>query len=225
MPTLTPRQKLIRPSVNDPFSTADIAANWNTLDRSPGIYPCTSTSRPSFDQAQRGRHIYETDTDLMWAWTGTAWSRVAPKGLLTTTSGAKAVGVRTSNFATTSATPVVVVSVQNVVVPPGNRTIEVRAQWSRAYANGAGYFYGRIYRSATSNSGPVLNQWAMSGLSGGSADTWDKGDGGGYSAYIRNGLPAGVYDFSLQIFITSVGSTATITGEPNIPNELFVMEM
>lgn len=224
MATQTRYLKLIKPTTSDSFSTADIAANWEALDASPGVTVCTSTSRPNLTATQAGRHIYETDTDLLWAWTGTRWSRAAPKGLLTTTSGGKAIGVRSSDFQTTSTTPTLVVGVNNVVVPPGNRTIEVTVQWSRAYARPEGYFYGRLYRSRTSNSGPILNQWAISGTHGREADYATYGSGGGYSAYIRDGLPAGTYDFSFQVHART-GSTATVTGTPSYPNEIVVHEV
>lgn len=224
MATQTTFLKLISPTVQDGFSTADIAENWGKIDQAPGVHICTSTSRPTFTLGQAGRVIYETDTDLMWAWTGTGWSRIAPKGLLSRADGSKAVGVRSSDFQTTSTTPTLVIGVTNVVVPPGNRTLEVRAQWSRAYSNEGGYFYGRFYRSNVSNSGPVLNQWAISGVGGGTIPAGTKGDGGGYSAFIRNGLPAGTYDFSFQVHVIS-GATATVTGTPSYPNEILVTEL
>lgn len=224
MPTQTQYLKLIKPTTADGFSTADIAANWETLDKNPGTTICTSTSRPTLTQTQAGRQIYETDTDLMWSWTGTTWSRVAPRGLLKRTDGSKAHGVRTSDYQTTATTPTVAIAVTGVVVPPGNRTIVVTAQWSRAYSEVFGYFYGRLYRSAVSNTGPVLMQWAMNGLRNDTGAQENRGVGGSMAAYIRDGLPAGVYDFSLQAHVWA-GDTATITGTPTYPNEIVVTEI
>lgn len=215
------------PSRTDQFSTSDIAANWNALDRAPGVHVCTSSTRPNWNQAKAGRLIYETDTDLMWAWTGSAWSRVAPKGILNRSDGSKAIAQRHTDFSTTSTTPAMILGVSNVVVPPGHRPLMVTVTWSRAYAT-TGYFYGRIHRHSgapASNSGTTLMQWAINGDKRGE-DPASRGGGGTYVTYEPQGLPAGVYGFSFQTYINPAHSgTATVTGSAGFPSQIAVVEL
>lgn len=77
MTTKSPKLGLTLPTTIDPFKTADIAANWSTIDGSPGIFPCTSSTRPTWGTAQAGRTIVETDTHRSLQWTGTAWQEPA----------------------------------------------------------------------------------------------------------------------------------------------------
>lgn len=73
MSTLTPRMKLIRNDGQDPFKRQDFIDNWNKIDAAPGVHICTSTSRPTWGQAEAGRQIQETDTKRQVLWTGTSW--------------------------------------------------------------------------------------------------------------------------------------------------------
>lgn len=221
MATQTKNLKLVKPTTSDPFSTTDIANNWQKLDDAPGTFVCTSTSRPTLAANQAGRKIYETDTKLDWTWTGTAWERDAPRGLLRTSGGDWAHGVRTSDFQTTSTTPVLVLSVQNVVVPPGNRTLAIQVTCSRAYSVG-GYFYGRVYRSNTSNSGPLVMQWAIAGGTGAGPAN---GGGASMTVYERGGLAPGVYSWSFQIHGQASAGQMTVTGTPTYPSEITVVEI
>lgn len=225
MATQTKHLKLVKPNQSSQFKTADIAENWEKIDRAPGRFICTSTSRPSLAANQAGMGIYETDTRLGWVWNGSAWDREAPVGLLRTTSGSWAHGTRTTDFQTNSTTPVLVMGVQNVVVPPGNRTLQVIFSYSRAYSS-QGYFYGRLYRSFTANSGPIERQWAINGDRG-TELLASRGGGGTFITTIRGGLPAGVYSWSIQVFSNPSTPTnlATITGTPAYPNELTVVEL
>lgn len=59
---------------SDPFQLSDFIANWNVLDASPGIFICTSTSRPNWTSAQAGRLIFMKDLKQLSYWSGTAWS-------------------------------------------------------------------------------------------------------------------------------------------------------
>lgn len=77
MTTKSPKLGLTVPTTTDQFKTADIAANWNTIDGSPGIFPCTSSTRPTWGTSQVGRTILETDTHRSLQWTGTAWQEPA----------------------------------------------------------------------------------------------------------------------------------------------------
>jgi hypothetical protein len=60
--------------LSDPFELSDFVANWDILDASPGIFICTSVSRPSWGTAQKGRLIFMTDLKQTSYWTGTAWA-------------------------------------------------------------------------------------------------------------------------------------------------------
>jgi hypothetical protein len=59
---------------SDPFQLSDFIQNWQTLDASPGIYICTSTSRPSWGTSQAGRLIFMTDLKQVSYWSGTTWN-------------------------------------------------------------------------------------------------------------------------------------------------------
>lgn len=61
-------------SQSDPFQLADFIQNWGILDASPGIFICTSTSRPSWTSSQSGRLIFMTDQKCLSYWNGTSWN-------------------------------------------------------------------------------------------------------------------------------------------------------
>jgi hypothetical protein len=61
-------------SATDPFLLSDFVGNWTILDGSPGVFICTSSSRPSWTAAQAGRLIFMTDYKCLSYWTGTAWA-------------------------------------------------------------------------------------------------------------------------------------------------------
>lgn len=73
MPTPSPKLGLALPSQPDDFSTADLRANWEKIDAAPGTFICTSTTRPTWGANQAGRQIYEVNTGVTRAWTGTTW--------------------------------------------------------------------------------------------------------------------------------------------------------
>jgi hypothetical protein len=58
---------------SDPFLRADFTQNYNTLDQYPGVWICTSTTRPTWGAGQTGMLIQETDTRRTMLWTGTTW--------------------------------------------------------------------------------------------------------------------------------------------------------
>lgn len=214
------------PTTEDAFSTSDIANNWQKIDSAPGTHICTSTTRPTFSQVQAGRRIYEKDTDLEWVWDGSQWERVAPKGLLKRTNGSWAVGQRTTDISSSSNTSVLVVAVNDVVVPAGNRTLMIQVVWSRAYSRPGGYFFGRIYRSGQSNTGPMIRQWALTGALVPYENLADEGAGGSMFTYENDGLPAGVYSWSFQIARALDGShVQTVQSNPGSPTEISVTEM
>lgn len=60
-------------SATDPFLLSDFIGNWTILDGSPGVYVCTSSSRPAWTAAQAGRLIFMTDYKALSYWSGTSW--------------------------------------------------------------------------------------------------------------------------------------------------------
>lgn len=59
---------------SDPFELNDFIQNWELLDASPGVYVCTSTSRPSWGSAQAGRMIFMKDIKQLSYWSGSGWN-------------------------------------------------------------------------------------------------------------------------------------------------------
>jgi len=60
-------------SASDPFLLSDFIANWTLLDGSPGVFICTSSTRPAWTAAQAGRMIFMLDYECLSFWNGTAW--------------------------------------------------------------------------------------------------------------------------------------------------------
>lgn len=221
MPTPSARLGLLKPSTADPFVTADLARNWQKLDDYPGYYVCKSTTRPQWGAAQAGMLISETDTGLLWRWDGTTFNRVNPTGMLKTTSGAWALAQRSTTFSTTSTTYVVALSVNNVVVPPGRRTIMVTANWHKIDGT-SGMSYLALSRSNVNNQGPWLVTFSNPGKYNSSiAD--EQGAGGTFVAWEPNGLPPGTYSFSVQFRAAS--GTSYVHATTNTPLEIAVAEL
>lgn len=61
------------PDGSDPFLRTDFVQNYTTLDSYPGVFICTSTTRPSWGSSQNGMMILETDTRRNLVWNGTTW--------------------------------------------------------------------------------------------------------------------------------------------------------
>src|SRR6185312_8967561 len=57
----------------DAFLLSDFTSNWNTLDANPGVFICTSTTRPSYSSGQAGRIIFMTDLKQLSYWNGSSW--------------------------------------------------------------------------------------------------------------------------------------------------------
>lgn len=216
MPTPSAHLGLAVPDTSDPFSTEDLADNWGVLDKFPGTYICTSATHPAWGAAQQGMRILETDTGLEWRWDGLAFQRIAPIGLLKTTTGGWARGQRTSDFQTSSGTSVVVVPITNVVVPAGRRTLRIDVTFFRAEAGGAAsnYFYGTVFRSASNNSGTGEYTFACPDNSSGT-----------HTGYVPGGLAAGTYDWSFQIRAYGAASNPLIRASATTPCEISVIEI
>lgn len=59
---------------SDSFSLADFTGNWRLLDQSPGIFICSSTSRPNWGPDQAGRFIFMNDLKARSFWDGASWN-------------------------------------------------------------------------------------------------------------------------------------------------------
>lgn len=224
MPTPTTRLGLLKPSTADAFSTADLAANWQKIDDNPGAYICTSATRPAWTAAQKGREIMETDTLLKWIWNGTDFVRSAPSGLLKTTTGGWAVGQRTTTFSTSSQTYVPFITLANVVVPAGNRTLMITASWPWT-SNTLGKTALGVFRTATANGTPVLSSWQVAGDST-SPTPGAQGSGGSFVLYEKGGLAPGVYTYTFQMATYSgTASTSTMYPSATTPAELGIVEI
>lgn len=57
----------------DPFLLSDFITNWNILDASPGVFICTSATRPAYNASQTGRLIFLTDLKKLEWWNGTSF--------------------------------------------------------------------------------------------------------------------------------------------------------
>lgn len=205
--------RLVVPARSDQFSTQDIADNWGKIDSAPGVYICTSTSRPTWTAAQAGRLIIETDTGLEWRWTGTQFVRLHGTGLLKTSSGAWATA-SASAPATTSGTPVIAVPLPNVVVPAGNRPLRIDVEWG-AVDNSTYAAYGHIFRSVVANSGTRDRDWSFIPGSTGPGTR----AGGTMTARIPDGLAAGTYNWSFQFNSPNGGLTTLSTPTISVTEE------
>lgn len=223
MPTPSPRLGLKLPTTADAFSTQDIHDNWDLLDDYPGIFICTSGTRPEWGAAQAGMRIHETNTGLDWRWDGTQFLRTSPMGMLKTTTGGWARAQRTTDFSTTSQTYVVAVSLSNVVVPAGNRTLQLVVTFPRA-ENSAGMSAIAIFRSVTANTGTQEGGWWASGDST-NPTAGAQGQGGTFIAWIPGGLAAGTYSWSVQLRASTAGGTSILRAGTTTPCELSVIEV
>lgn len=209
MPTSSPHLGLLKPTTSDSFVTQDIFNNWGKIDAAPGITICTSSTRPTWSTNQTGMRIFETDTGLEWWWSGTAWRRIGPAGLLKTTGGQPAITYQSSSVSNSDPTTfTVVVVAQNIVVPDGMRPLQIIATW-KTFTASHELGVGSIFRSATANTGTVLGTWQMIDDPSGSHQG---GTGASYSAYERSGLSAGTYSWSFQFRVAAYagGGTAGI---------------
>ena len=80
-----------------------MAISNNSTGLRPGV--CTSTTRPT--APYEGQHIYETDTDIEYVWSGTAWvvnyvSAASPAFTGTPTAPTASAGTNTTQLATTA---------------------------------------------------------------------------------------------------------------------------
>lgn len=230
MPSLSARLGLKRPQISDAFSTQDIYDSYTLLDGYPGTFICTSSTRPgTWGVAQSGQYIFETDTSLMWRWSGSAWVRARPLGLLGHTP-------LTSDFATaatspTSASPSAVAMTCTVSVPATTagsttRRIRVTASWYRI-DNGTATTLGAaevsLYRDGTPT---LLGVAGVRGRPATAASPLDWGSGGSLVAYDTPAVAGGTITYSLRInSLAAIGGTTTLRASATTPAALVVEEI
>lgn len=224
MTTPSPRMDLVVPSQADPFVTDDLAANWNKIDRAPGVYPCTSSTRPAWNAAKAGRTIFETDTGLEWWWTGGGWARKSAYGLLRRNDGSRAIAARNSAYATTSSGFSVALALTGVVVPDGSRPLRLDAYYVSAQTTDQpNNTFVALMGSASNGAGATFGRWALA--PGPEVGGHSNMSGGSVSAFLAGGLPPGVYDFSLQVRAYTNGKTVTLYGDGTSPMTLACTEL
>ena len=126
-----------------------LTANWQAIDAAPGSHLCLSTERPAWDERHAGRTITETDTNLVWRWSGTAFARTGAVGLL-------GEAFEENPLSTSDTVPQQAVSV-TVAVPPGDRPILVVASGPGAHST-VGVSRITLKRDAT-----TLQSWLVTG--------------------------------------------------------------
>lgn len=152
--------------------------------------------------------IYETDTKLLWNWTGSSWTRISPKGFLGTAE-------RLSDLATTSTTYQVAVTL-NVTVPQGDRRIMVVIECAQV-TNTLGLTEFAIFRGATQ----LTNYFNKGNVGAGAANYPEPAN------YTLIDSPAsGVNTYSLQFrTVVGFGGTSTIKANSNSRTALTVVEV
>jgi len=151
MPEQSPRLDIAKPLPPDEFSTAVIADNWQKVDNHPGIFICTSATRPSWGAPHAGMMIYETDRDLYWSWSGSEWRRTWSKDLLGESSSGNPAG-----FSVTGATLQTILNTE-VDIPPSHRTIEINVSGYRIEGNAMPGF--QIQRIQGGGDPVVVKNW------------------------------------------------------------------
>ena len=136
-----------------------MAISNNSTGLRPGV--CTSTTRPT--APYEGQHIYETDTDLVYLWNGTAWVETvsaltkAPRGILALTT-------RTTSSSALSAATVTIAAVNFTAV--ANRYYKVTYYEPQANPGGASTFAQMEIRNGTTTAGTLLQSASVPQVSG-----------------------------------------------------------
>lgn len=209
MPTPTDRLGLITHTLADTFAIQDYTDNWQALDDYPGIFVCTSITRPVWGVNQEGISIYETDTDLIFTWDGTAWQRYISTGHL----GGVEVNV---DFSTALTTPVEAIAA-TVTVEAGNRRHLIVVHASGVY-NTNGLTELRVFRDGAT----VLQQWYHQGWTGAPVENYPRP----IFASIPDTPAAASVEYSLHMnAVTGVGGTSTIIATATLPLAIDVFEM
>ena len=118
---------------------------------------CTSTTRPT--APYEGQHIYETDTDIEYVWSGTAWvvnyvSAASPAFTGTPTAPTATAGTNTTQLATTEFANAAggLVFVKSQAVGSGVGSVTVSSAFSATYDN-----YVVVYQGGTVSTPANIN--------------------------------------------------------------------
>lgn len=227
MPSSSTRLSLKRPLTTDAFSTQDIYDNWTTLDGFPGLFICTSSTRPStWGASHAGMQIWETDTNLMWRWSGTGFVRSRATGLLGSST-------LTSDFTTTatsmtSVTPTASALTCTVTVPTTTtgstaKRIKVTASFFRL-DNTLGAAQVALYRDGGSPTLLTLSGWR--GKPSSDADPMNWASGGTVVGYDAPPVAGASTTYSLRVCcVSTVGGTAGLRAAATSPATLVVEEV
>jgi len=164
MPNISPRLGLRKPVATDQFDTDELAENWQTLDDTPGVWLANSTSPPVWGPQHAGMLWSQKDTGLVYRWSGSAFSRIAPLGSI-------GFADRQSNFAESSGT------FQTIAQKTGaitfGRRIMVVANWGKISGDDVEF---QITRGAT-----VVHTWQNGSIGGGAMVAMDAPAAGTYT--------------------------------------------
>lgn len=222
MPSLTSRLGLTRPDTNDAFGPEWAYDLLSQLDQAPGIFPCTSSTRPSgWGGAQNGIHIFETDRGLLWRWNGTAFVRTSPKGLLADPTEI------TADFTTSSTTPVTAISAA-VTIPVTNagsttKRIKIEGSWYALY-NGTSTTLGACEVSILRDPGAVvIKSMRWRGRPATASSPLDWGEGGTIVGWDAPSAGSATYRLCVNS-ISSVGGSTVLRATSTARASLAVSE-
>lgn len=224
MSSNTNRMVLKRPQVGDSFLTQDFFDNYTTLDSYPGLFPCTSGTRPgAWGANQNGMCISETDTGLIWRWDGAKFVRMCPKGVL----GFGEISVDFATALTTAQTAVsVAVTVPATTVGSTTKRITLTAS---AYLvdNGTSTTLGACEVSIRRDPGDVvIKTFSCRGRPNTAASPLDWGSW--FSAVVSDdpGVSGGSFTYKLSLnSLAAVGGTSTIRATATNRASLTVKEL
>ena len=220
--SLSARLGLKRPLALHGYSRTEYYDNLSILDNYPGVFPCSSDTRPTtWGTAQTGQFILESDTTLLWRWDGAAFLRAHPVGLL-----ANPVEINT-DYPTAATTPQVAISCP-VVIPAtnaGSVTKRIRIEGScYAIENGTDLTLGVAELSVTRD-GAVIDVKRVRGRP--SVDIGNPMDWGvGQTIIAYDDPPMGDCTYAVCInSIPAIGGTTTLKASATHIARLAVSEV
>jgi hypothetical protein len=220
--SLSARLGLKRPLSGHGFNRQESYDNLTVLDAYPGIYPCTLATRPvSWGAAHNGMHIFEMDTLLTWRWSGSAFVRTGPLGLLA------AITERSTDFSTAATSPTTAMTV-GATVPATNvgsttKRIKVEANWY-AIVNATDTTLGAAEVSLIRDGATLLCTQRVTGRPSTDTDYLDWGQGGTIVGW--DNPAAGAHTYTLAInSIAAVGGTTVLKASATQVAQMAVSEV